>query len=190
MAPRQRSLRRTAAARSRPRRAPAAPAGARTSSRPCACRRPRAPPVRSRACAGRGLICVHSACGSGFLASAARGAIVPGYRRGFFLLDASLLRDARAPSVRRAPRAGRFYCPMAFFRFVHNKAAARAAGRRRRVSWRLEDRFERLVHVPGPKRRRLSIALSGAKTSLCLGSDPRFSLLQALTGRSKGGGEA
>ena len=67
---------------------------------------------------------VHSACGSGFLASAARGAfgarIWPG-----ILVDASLLRDARAP-FRSAPRlARRFYCPMVFLGLSATKPRAR-----------------------------------------------------------------
>ena len=86
---RQRSLRRTAAARSRPRRAPAAPAGARTSSPPCASRRPRAPPgpmrFRVSRLGGARRVCVR---------------ISPGFSR-----DCQF--SARRPAPRRcaAPRA-------------------------------------------------------------------------------------
>ena len=137
---------------------------------------------------------MHSACGSGFLASAARGAFVPGYGRGF-LVDASLLRNARAcPSgLRRASRADLLL--VGFFRFVLNEDA-RALGRRRRVSWRLEDIFKVFLRNHEATnlvqhRRLIYICQAGQKlVSARPGSDPRFSLLQALAGRSKRGGEA
>ena len=85
---------------------------------------------------------VHSACGSGFLASAARAARLCQDMAGI-LLDASLLRDARAP-FRSAPRlARRFYCPMAFLGLSAYEDA-RALGRRRRVSWGLDYHFNGL----------------------------------------------
>ena len=63
---------------------------------------------------------------------------------GILLLDASLLRDARAPSVRRAAsRWPIFIAQWLFFRFVRDEAA-RALGSRRRVSWRLDYHFNGL----------------------------------------------
>ena len=85
---------------------------------------------------------VHSACGSGFLASAARGAFVPGYGRDSPGCQSSARRP-RALPVCAAPREA-ILLPNGFLGLSAYEDA-RALGRRRRVSWGLEDRFERLV---------------------------------------------
>ena len=62
------------------------------------------------------MICVHLACGSGFLASAARGAFVSGFRRDFLVI-ANFLRDGPRPVG--APRlALADFIAQGFFRFV------------------------------------------------------------------------
>ena len=76
------------------------------------------------------------------------------------LLDASLLRDARAP-FRSAPRlARRFYCPMAFLGLSAYEDA-RALGRRRRVSWGLD------YHFNGLSRTNLRRPNTGFCLELC-----------------------
>ena len=68
---------------------------------------------------GGRLIGLHSACGSGFLASAARGALCQDIT-GIFSWMSVFCATARAPSVRRASRWP-ILLPNGLFRFVRNE---------------------------------------------------------------------